>query len=860
MPKIINDEKLQMQNKNKTTTSQKGLQDSQQNIRNMEENEEKQSQNKKVAILNKIKLNNTNFHIKKFIQLIRNQTSLRKIEQLSKQDFYHLNDLVDYNSKQLQQFTNKLSFNSFKNLLVQQIYFLENKIPVFSPTDPIVITWDIFYCFLTTLFLYLYSLFQFFCDQNDTFEVFVSYYPFILSIFFIELLFTFNKAYFYKDQIVKSRKKIAQKQLESYFLFDILSIFIILLEILNFKNAQRFLLIQFLLNTLVFLRIIGVFKKYYKITQIITLSDTQSYLLKLFNLIFMIFFVAHSVSIGWYLLGKSQKDNNFEIYWMKKVNILDLNWTQKYIFSLYWSLTTMTTIGYGDITPTNSYEIIFTVISMILMSCFFAYSINNIGMILQQIEKNSQELIQDTLIIQRYLDRKKINKQLKTRITNYLTYLNDEKRNRNKEEEEKVFQKLSNKLRKQITVEINKNILKKHLIFSYNFSEKTLKQLLFLMEEVLISPNEIIFNEEDINDQSIYFIENGTVEIFNPGIHNMKKNSVLKQLKQNQFFGEFSFFSGLARTASARSVNLSTLYRIKREDFLNVVQGNKQDFERFKMLEELLRFQNQRNFLNQSCYSCAENTHFLKNCPKTHLNIDSQFITLRYTYSRFQDRNDQFIRKSKKKIYKSLFFIKKNREIIRKLKKYISGVFEVFKVFFESSDSEIESELIISEENSQLNSCSEQESEFKKNKYNIRINRENQIENKSQYQNEFQNGINKEKEIMLILQKFNEVKIQNNNEDFYFQQQFEKGKIFTKFFPHNNFDKVLNQVKKNKIQLRYNRNKRTNFYLCQQINNDLEIINIFGNLNNQQTQIIMPQQASYGVYLKKKQKNPIFKK
>ncbi len=60
--------------------------------------------------------------------------------------------------------------------------------------------------------------------------------------------------------------------------------------------------------------------------------------------------------------------------------------------------------------------------------------------------------------------------------------------------------KLSNKLRNEITVEINKNILKKHNVFAYNFSEKTLKQLLYKMEEVLISPNEIIFNEDDAND------------------------------------------------------------------------------------------------------------------------------------------------------------------------------------------------------------------------------------------------------------------------------------------------------------------------------------------------------------------------
>ena len=47
----------------------------------------------------------------------------------------------------------------------------------------------------------------------------------------------------------------------------------------------------------------------------------------------------------------------------------------------------MITIGFGDIVPTNHYEAFFATVNMIFMSCVFAYSINNIGMILLEIEK-----------------------------------------------------------------------------------------------------------------------------------------------------------------------------------------------------------------------------------------------------------------------------------------------------------------------------------------------------------------------------------------------------------------------------------------------------------------------------------------
>ncbi len=45
-----------------------------------------------------------------------------------------------------------------------------------------------------------------------------------------------------------------------------------------------------------------------------------------------------------------------------------------------------------------------------------------------------------------------------------------------------------------------------------------------------------------------------------------------------------SFFSGLARKASARSVNLCTAYKIDRNEFIEILKTHEEDFERFKMI------------------------------------------------------------------------------------------------------------------------------------------------------------------------------------------------------------------------------------------------------------------------------------
>jgi hypothetical protein len=40
---------------------------------------------------------------------------------------------------------------------------------------------------------------------------------------------------------------------------------------------------------------------------------------------------------------------------MTKVGIASRSWGEKYVYSLYFSSTTLLTVGYGDLAPTNIY-------------------------------------------------------------------------------------------------------------------------------------------------------------------------------------------------------------------------------------------------------------------------------------------------------------------------------------------------------------------------------------------------------------------------------------------------------------------------------------------------------------------------
>lgn len=62
---------------------------------------------------------------------------------------------------------------------------------------------------------------------------------------------------------------------------------------------------------------------------------------------------------------------------------MDSSPTVKYIYSLYWALTTMTTCGYGDIHPTSSIERLASMFAMLASSGVFGHVIASIGRIVR---------------------------------------------------------------------------------------------------------------------------------------------------------------------------------------------------------------------------------------------------------------------------------------------------------------------------------------------------------------------------------------------------------------------------------------------------------------------------------------------
>lgn len=112
-------------------------------------------------------------------------------------------------------------------------------------------------------------------------------------------------------------------------------------------------------------------------------------------------------------------------------------------------------------------------------------------------------------------------------------------------------------------------------------------------------PNELLFSEGDASD-SIYFIESGKVSIY---IDKFNSKEELKVLGSGTYFGEMAVFNNDTRTASAVTLEETTLNILSKDNFLKLM-SSEQDI--FLKINDLLKSRNEELVLTEKLINITD--------------------------------------------------------------------------------------------------------------------------------------------------------------------------------------------------------------------------------------------------------------
>jgi len=111
---------------------------------------------------------------------------------------------------------------------------------------------------------------------------------------------------------------------------------------------------------------------------------------RLFFFMIFAFMVIHIIACLWIFFASFFNDD-FKDTWMESKDINQLGEQDLYLISIYWAVTTISTVGYGDISANNRSERIFCLIVMIIGVTMFTTAASTITQLMSSIDEQENK-------------------------------------------------------------------------------------------------------------------------------------------------------------------------------------------------------------------------------------------------------------------------------------------------------------------------------------------------------------------------------------------------------------------------------------------------------------------------------------
>ncbi|XP_051970649.1 potassium voltage-gated channel subfamily H member 2-like [Xyrauchen texanus] len=385
-------------------------------------------------------------------------------------------------------------------------------------------------------------------------------------MFIIDIVINFRTTYVNaNDEVVSQPLRIAVHYFKGWFLIDMVAA--IPFDLLIYRNREEAstetTTLIGLLKTARLLRLVRVARK---------LDRYSEYgAAVLFLLMCTFALIAHWLACIWYAIGNME--DNGSIGWLHSLGVQLGNKfnssvkgsgpsiKDKYVTALYFTFSSLTSVGFGNVSPNTNPEKIFSICVMLIGSLMYASIFGNVSAIIQRLYSGTARYHTQMLRVREFIRFHQIPNPLRQRLEEYFqhawSYTNGIDMNA-------VLKGFPECLQADICLHLNRTLLQNCKAFKGS-SKGCLRALGMKFKTTHAPPGDTLVHAGDVLT-ALYFISRGSIEI-------LRGDVVVAILGKNDIFGEPTnlYMRPGKSNADVRALTYCDLHKIHRDDVLEVL-------------------------------------------------------------------------------------------------------------------------------------------------------------------------------------------------------------------------------------------------------------------------------------------------
>ncbi|MBC97645.1 MAG: hypothetical protein CME63_07845 [Halobacteriovoraceae bacterium] len=270
---------------------------------------------------------------------------------------------------------------------------------------------------------------------------------------------------------------------------------------------------------------------------------------------------------GWLKISLAFVSSMIVVHWFSCFWIMfhplpaNMDRTSYYIECFYWTVTTLTTVGYGDITPKTNAGRIYTMFVMFIGVGVYGFVIGNISRIFAESARYKEQGREKFAELNAFMKYYHIPSKLQSAVFNYYGHLYNKRLSDN---DTQIISELPHALKQELQVFMNMKLIRNLPVFQF-CSIACLREVSGALEQKFYSPGDTIINIGEIGDE-MFIIGHGIVDVITDD------GKTVAQLHEGQFFGEAALIQETTRNANIRASAYTDLYRLSKDDFIQIIR------------------------------------------------------------------------------------------------------------------------------------------------------------------------------------------------------------------------------------------------------------------------------------------------